>query len=342
MRDKRLMKVSVTAAENLTDDYLRWLSAIGADYVDIGAFEALPGAREQGYPDLDKLLKIKRRIRAFGLDINRATLPSVGRFILGEPGGEKEVESAEKTLKVLGEARIPLARPAFAQSSGSWPEAHVEPEWKGLAKQHRGGYSMRRVDLRLMKKHFKEKPDAMPEGFPSMLSLSDEFWSRFREYYGRIIESAEDYDVKIAMHPSDAPLLDTPFNGLGLHRIIDFFPSRNSGLIYCVGTRYEAGGTQLVLDEINYYGRKGKIFLVHFRNVRGSLATTGSFEEVLLDDGDMNMFQVILALHKVGYDGCLNPDHVPHWEGDVSDHRQAWSYSVGYIKALLAALAALP
>lgn len=51
-----------------------------------------------------------------------------------------------------------------------------------------------------------------------------------------------------------------------------------------------------VPDEINYYGRKGRIFEVHFRNVRGSLATSGGFEEVLLDDGDINMFKIILEL----------------------------------------------
>lgn len=93
----------------------------------------------------------------------------------------------------------------------------------------------------------------------------------------------------------------------------------------------------LVLDEINNYGRKGRIFLVHFRNVRGSLATAGGFEEVLLDDGDMNMFKVLLELKRVGFSGCLNPDHIPNLEGNVG-----LAYSIGYIKALFAALAALP
>ena len=92
-----------------------------------------------------------------------------------------------------------------------------------------------------------------------------------------------------------------------------------------------------MLDEINNYGRKGRIFMVHLRNVRGSLATAGAFEEVLLDDGDMNMFKIILELHKVGFDGCLNPDHIPRMEGN-----SGLGYSVGYIKALFAALAALP
>jgi len=78
--------------------------------------------------------------------------------------------------------------------------------------------------------------------------------------------------------------------------------------------------------------------MIHLRNVRASLATAGAFEEVLLDDGDMNMFKILLELQKIGFDGCLNPDHIPKVEGDTS----GLAYSIGYIRALLAALAALP
>ena len=120
-------------------------------------------------------------------------------------------------------------------------------------------------------------------------------------------------------------------------RTLDAFPSKYNGLLYCIGTRHEAGGTKLVLDEINHYGKMGKIFYVHFRNVRGSLPSAGGFEEVLLDDGDMNMFEILLALKRIGYDGALSPDHYPNIEGGHSA-----SYSVGYIKALLTALSALP
>ena len=108
-----------------------------------------------------------------------------------------------------------------------------------------------------------------------------------------------------------------------------------------VGTRAEAGGLPLVLDEIQNYGRKGRIFMVHFRNVRGSLATAGGYEETLLDDGDMNMFKIVLALREVGFDGCLNPDHIFPIEGDGPDAAGALAYSVGYIKALSAALASV-
>ena len=70
-----------------------------------------------------------------------------------------------------------------------------------------------------------------------------------------------------------------------------------------------------------------------------SLATAGGFEEVLLDDGDMNMFKILLKLRKVSFNGCVNPDHYPRLEGDGPDSGQSLAYSVGYIKSLLAPLA---
>ena len=166
----------------------------------------------------------------------------------------------------------------------------------------------------------------------------DEWWKRFTEVYGALVPIADEHDIKLAIHPSDVPNPDTPlgYQPLGFHRVIDAFPSRNVGYLYCCGTRAEAGGSTIVLDEINNYGRKGRIFMVHLRNVRGSLSTAGAFEEVLLDDGDMNAFKIVRELQKVGFNGCINADHIPRLEGDVG-----LAYSVGYIKALFAALACI-
>jgi mannonate dehydratase len=109
--------------------------------------------------------------------------------------------------------------------------------------------------------------------------------------------------------------------------------------MYCCGTRAEAGGLPLVLDEIHNYGRQGRLSTLHFRNVRGSFSTAGGYEEVLLDDGDMNMFKIIQGLKDVGFDGCLNADHIPSLEGDGEKAFQGLAYSVGYMKALFAAAA---
>jgi len=319
-----MMRISVWK-QDLSDSYLRKVTQLGADCIDFGRAEDFPGLAEQGYPDLDAVVQTRRRIRAWGLDINRVTLPNItDRFMKGLPGSDEELENACAALRVFGEAGVPIARQRFAGDTFDG----ITLRYRAI---HRGGYVSRGESRDLVKR----KPES-----PTMAEL-EAWWERFRTVYGQLVPIAEEYDVKLAIHPSDTPNPDTPFGGLGFHRVIDAFPSRSVGFLYCVGTRAQAGSTPLVLDEIHNYGRKGRIFAVHFRNVRGSLATAGGFEETLLDDGDMNMFKILRELDRVGFDGCLNPDHIPALEGDDSQTHLGLAYSIGYIKALLAALAAL-
>jgi mannonate dehydratase len=301
---------------------LRQVTQLGADCIDFGNADAFPGVREQGYPDLDGVLAIRKKIRSWGLRINRVTLPNITeQFIDDLPGGEREIKNTCKALEVFAQAGVPIARQRFF---GDASPGETSP----YQSVHRGGYLSRdeyRHQARPGERALKE---------------IERWWDRFCKVYERLVPIADEYDIKLAIHPSDTPYPGTSFDGLGFHRVIDAFPSRQVGYLYCIGTRAEAGSSALVLDEINNYGRKGRIFTTHFRNVRGSLATTGGFEETLLDDGDMNMFRILQALHRVGFDGCVNPDHIPYIEGDHGHTSLGLAYSIGYIKALLAALAA--
>lgn len=332
-----MMKVSVTVnTTDLTDMDLMQMSQLGVDCIDFGAGGSFAGVTEQGFPDLDQLLKLQRRIRSYGLDINRVTLPNMtDDFMLNRPGSERQLENSVNAIKVFGEANIDIVRQRF--------EGDV---FYGLSQNykavHRGGAVLRGESTGLL----KEKQPT-----PTLEEL-ESWWGNVQKAYREMVPTAQDSGVKIAMHPSDTPHPDSPFGGIGLNRLIDDFPNKNVGLVYCIGTRAEAGGSSLVMDEINHFGRKGRIFLVHFRNVRGSLPTAGAFEEALLDDGDMNMFKILWELKKVGYDGCINPDHVPTMAGDQPDLDKKWeysnigwkagslgfAYSVGYIKALFAAM----
>jgi mannonate dehydratase len=332
-----MMRISITSyTVDLTDGDLRQLSQLGVDCIDFGNGSAFRGVKEQGYPDLDELLKLKRRIRSFGLDINRVTLPDLtNKFMQNEPGCERELENSINALKVFGEAEIPIARQRF--EGDTFP--YLTTKYRAI---QRGGAIARGESLGFTKEKFPHPT----------LEEHERYWERFCEAYRHLVPVAEDYNVLLGMHPSDVPHPGTLFGGLGYRRIMDAFPSKNVGYIYCVGTRAEEGGSSLVLDEIHHYGRKGKIFLVHFRNVRGSLPTTKAFEEALLDDGDLNMFKILLELRKVGFNGCLNPDHVPILEGVQIEPNASWpntcihwsynnigyAYSIGYMKALLAAL----
>lgn len=317
------MRVSVfTHNAELTDTYLRRMVALGADALDFGGDREIPGVAEQGYPDLAGVKALRRRLRSFGIDINRVTLPDfTTKFMTDQPGGEQELENACKALQVYGEAGIPLARPRFA--GDVFPQAMTR-----YRSTHRGGYQSRGETL-----------NTAAAATPTKAEL-DAWWSHFERAFERLVPIAEEYNIKLAVHPSDTPNMDTPFGGLGFHRVIDAFPSPNVGFVYCIGTRAEAGGSALVMDEINNYGRKGKIFMVHMRNVRGSLATAGAYEETLLDDGDLNMFKILLELQKVGFSGYINPDHIPAIPGDTPEKAVGWGYSIGYLKALFAALVA--
>ena len=78
-----------------------------------------------------------------------------------------------------------------------------------------------------------------PHDIPSRAEL-ERWWDRFCHAFERLTPIAEEYDIKLAVHPSDTPNVDTPFGGIGFHRIIDAFPSPNVGYVYCIGTRSEA------------------------------------------------------------------------------------------------------
>jgi mannonate dehydratase len=304
---------------DLSETYLRHVTQLGVDCIDFGAAEAFPGVAETGTPTLEGVLAIKRTLSGWGLAINRVTLPTISEaYMDGEPGLDHEVDAAVQALRVFGEAGAPIARQRF----GGDAMPHRTAPYRSV---HRGGYRSRG--------EYAHRSAPKPHSAAAL----DAWWDQFRRVYERLVPVAEAVGVKLALHPSDTPYAGTPFDSLGFHRVIDLFPNACVGYLYCIGTRAEAGGTPLVLDEINSYGRKGRLFTVHFRNVRGSLATAGGFEEVLLDDGDMNMARILGALQRVGFDGCINPDHIPALEGDQGDLSMGLAYSVGYIKALLAA-----
>ena len=318
-----MLRVSIFKHQSeLTDQWLRQKVALGADAIDFGGDTDMPGVADQGYPNLDEVRALRKRVRSFGIDINRVTLPTLTQTYIDERvGAEDELENAAKALEVYGQARLPIARQRVI--------GDVFPQMmERYRTKHRGGY-IARAETLVQGQH----------DIPSRAEL-ERWWDRFCHAFERLTPIAEEYDIKLAVHPSDTPNVDTPFGGIGFHRIIDAFPSPYVGYVYCIGTRSEAGGSSLVIDEINNYGRKGKIFMLHMRNVRGSLATASGFEETLLDDGDLNMARILRELRNVGFSGYINPDHIPHLPGDNETLDVGWAYSIGYLKALYAATVA--
>ena len=84
-----------------------------------------------------------------------------------------------------------------------------------------------------------------------------------------------------------------------------------------------------VLETIHYFGSRGKIFKIHFRNVNAPLP---HFVETFVDDGYMDMYKVMRALREVNFNGAMIPDHIPEM---IGGSRAGTAYSIAYMKALL-------
>ncbi|HMT43608.1 MAG TPA: mannonate dehydratase [Chakrabartia sp.] len=175
----------------------------------------------------------------------------------------------------------------------------------------------------------------------------DAFWERITYFLDRVVPVAEEYKVRIACHPHDP---GTPPEGYqGVHRVLGtidglkrFVSTRESayhGLNFCQGTVSEnlPDPKTQIFDVIRWFGSRGKIFNVHFRNIVGG---RGHFREAFPDEGDVDMFRAMQTYHEVGYDGMLMPDHVPDVPGKPESHDQSFAFAYGHIRGMMQGLAA--
>ena len=124
----------------------------------------------------------------------------------------------------------------------------------------------------------------------------------------------------------------------GLKKFVSIKESPYHGLNFCQGTvseMLEKPGEQ-IFDVIRYFGSRKKIFSVHFRNIEGGFL---NFRETFIDNGSVDMLKAMRVYKEVGYDGMMMPDHVPQVDGDAGQF-QGFAFAFGYIKALIAAVAA--
>ena len=162
-----------------------------------------------------------------------------------------------------------------------------------------------------------------------------EMWENYTYFIKAVVPVAEEAGVRIGIHPEDPPvpvLGGIPRcvfgNFAGYQRAFEIADSPNIGMCLCCGTWLEGGDAmgKNLLETIQYFGSRRKIFKVHFRNVNAPLP---HFVETFIDDGYMDMYQAMRAFRQVNFNGVMIPDHVPQMIGD----RAGMAYSIAYMKA---------
>lgn len=168
-------------------------------------------------------------------------------------------------------------------------------------------------------------------------------WDAIEFLVEGLVPAADRAGVNLACHPHDPAYPVGGLNGIehvvgsaeGLRRFLALSPSPRHGLNFCQGTvaeMFKQPGRHMI-PVIEEFAATGRIFMVHFRNIRGGYL---DFQEVFPDEGDVDMLEAIQAYQRGGYRGPLCPDHVP--VSDLDEGRERFmSFALGYTQGLLQA-----
>ena len=175
-------------------------------------------------------------------------------------------------------------------------------------------------------------PDAPVGDVPPV--SSQELWERLEHFLEVIIPVAEECGVRLAAHPDDPPveqlrgsarLVNQPEK---YERLLSLVPSPANALEYCLGSVQEMSGGDLY-ESLDKHAKAGDIAYVHARNVKGKVP---SYQEVFIDEGDINMGKALRILHNNNFEGVIIPDHTPEMSCDAPWHA-GMAFAMGYLRA---------
>ena len=312
------IKLGTFFQPNPTADDFAFLKNSGVEYVSVWT-----SIQDN---NVDFMTQTRRRFAAHGIqvyNIGMLDLHCDPTIVLGLPGFDEKVEQYKSYLTNLGSAGIHYT--TYAHMSNI--KGGVVPGFYQTAMgSTRGGAPTREFDLEVARK--------LPLSFGKAYE-ADHIWKTFTNFIRAVIPTAEKAGVRIGLHPDDPPVdslggVARIFRNFeGYQRALETANSENFGLCFCIGTWAE-GGKMMgkdVVEMVRLFGPKKKIFKVHFRNVSSPLP---KFHETFVDNGYLDMYQVMRALREMKFDGVIIPDHVPG--GGVQQVNN--SFTIGYMKAL--------
>lgn len=311
---------------------LAWVAQLGVEHVVLAGLNETGIENSDSTFDVAAIREVQARCREFGISLDVMTLGMEARFIaqarfpgivLGLPSRDAEIELVKRRIRAAGEAGVPCLKYNFT-----------------LLGVPRTGRTVGRGGARYSHFDIAEWTDHSPT--EAGVVTPDMVWDRMTYFLDRVIPVAEEAGVKLACHPHDPAVpRDKGLRGIhrvlgsveGLKKFMSLAPSKYHGLNFCQGTVAEmcVDPATEVLDAIRYFGSQKKIFMVHFRNIKGGFL---SFDEVYPDNGDVDFYKAAQVYKEVGYDGMLCPDHVPQSDADPDGERQ-FSFCLGYTKALI-------
>jgi mannonate dehydratase len=271
---------------------LRWLHA---DFGEEASYDVIKTTQE--------------RFARYGLKIDCALMEKYRskRIQLGQPGRDEDIEKFNTFLTDCGRLGIRTSHIDF--HPGNTYTTNMITTARGYVAREFSVTDFReKVEKRMFDRDYS----------------AEEIWANYGYFLDAVLPVAEKAGIKLAHHPDDPPI--SPMNGVakvflnyaGYKHAEDVVAkgSKNWGLCLCLGTWLEGGDTmgKDAASMIREFGRRDKLFTIHFRNVSSPLPR---FHETFQDDGYQDMYLLMKALREVRSTASLIPDHYP---GIVSDN----------------------
>lgn len=337
----------------LTPENFRFARQVGAthivahmvDYFNSGP--RIPNTTNSGWgfagdPDklwsLQELRDLKAAVNAEGLELEAIENFDPAHWydvLLDGPRKKEQLENLKTIIRRVGQAGIPVMGYNFS-IAGVW--GHVNgPYARGKAETvaflGAEGPAETPIPKGMVWNMFYDQNP--PEGSIGTVT-QQQLWTRLTDFLNEIVPVAEEAGVRLAAHPDDPPMptiRDTArlvYQPRYYQQLLDIKPSRSNALEFCIGSLAEMTEGD-IYETIDQYSRQGKIAYVHLRNVRGKVP---HYEEVFVDEGDVDMIRAMQILKKNNYDGILIPDHTPQVSCDAPWHA-GMAYALGYMRAVI-------
>lgn len=344
-----LIRIGIGQFHDLTDDKLRFARQIGAEAIQMNT-PRIPGDTHWEEKDLAALVA---KCRAFGLAldaIENVPVHFYDKAMLGLPGRDEQIENYCRTLRAVGRAGIPILGYHFTPNS-VWRTDNAAPG--------RGGAECTKFDMSVVEAVAERdalyrflptvlgRQSAMPLAKPGEVLFDEEtMFANYVYFMKAVLPVAEEAGVKMALHPDDPPV---PMLG-GVARIFrnpdcfkrawrQFADSPSWGIDLCLGCCSEmVGNARNVREMIEFFGPKGRILYVHFRDVQGEVP---NFQECFIGEGNYDPAEVMLLLARNGFDGFILDDHVPRMDGDSDWNHRGRAHAIGYMQGLQRSIALL-
>jgi mannonate dehydratase len=256
--------------------------------------------------------------------------------LLAGPQRDAQLENLKSLIRSMGEVGIACMGYNFSLAG---VYGRVEGNW---ARGGAGGVGMAGVvdnepmlDAMVWNMTF----DADAKGTAQRTRISTkELWQRLEYFLNALLPTAEAAGVMLAAHPDDPPverIRDTPRLVVRpelYQKLIDINPSPSNGLEFCLGTLAEMpDGEMDIYEATRRYSQQNRIGYVHFRNIRGRVP---HYQEVFIDEGEIDMRRIVKILRDADFRGVLIPDHAPQMACSAPWHA-GMAHTMSYMAALL-------